>query len=175
MTDEKFGLENRCFIAGLMEMLDYTKAENVKPEPIVAALGSLSQDVLKAEGDLALEYQQEILGDSGGFSPRNMFRGGGRAGVDDGPKYERRQLLSRLKAIYDGGDSLGKGAPDAVKSQIQDLLDAMKSVRSAARDKDITDLEIAESVLQAGQDVDQLIKSWNQAATPAEPVEDEFS
>ncbi len=90
-------------------------------------------------------------------------------------KLERRQLLSRLRAIYNGANSLAEGAPDATKSQLQDLLDAMRPAQDAAADKGATDLEVAEKVLQAAQDVDQVIQSWKQGAAPAEPVEADFS
>ncbi len=199
MSNEKLDLENRCFVAGLLELLDYTQAAEIDSAAILAALGGLSQDVLKTESKLASEYQQKVLG--GGLNlPRNLFgggggargggrggaRGGGRGGARGGglagglgggdqAKIERRQLLSRLRAIYNGANSLAEGAPDATKSQLQDLLDAMKPAQDAAADKGATDLEVAEKVLQAAQDVDQVIQSWKQGAAPAEPVEADFS
>jgi hypothetical protein len=183
MTSEELDLESRCFIAGLMERLDYSKAEGMEPAANAAALGSLSQDMLKVEAKLADEYQQEILGGGGGQVGLFGGRGGGGGGNDQ-PKYERRQLLSRLQSIYEGGNSLAEGAPDDAKSQVQGLLNAMKPARLAARDKDSTLLEIAEVVIQAAEDVDQVIKSWGQAAAPApaaepaapeEPAEIDFS
>jgi hypothetical protein len=183
MTSEEIDLESRCFVAGLMKRLDYGKAEGMEPAANVAALGSLSQDVLKVEAKLADEYQQEILGEGGGGGGYGLFGGrGGGGGGNDQPKYERRQLLSRLQSIYESGNSLAEGAPDDAKSQVQGLLDAMKPARLAARDKDKASLEIAEIVIQAAEDVDQVIKSWNQAAAPApapaapeEPAEVDFS
>jgi hypothetical protein len=183
MSNEKLDLENRCFVAGLLELLDYTQAAEIDSAAILAALGGLSQDVLKTESKLASEYQQKVL--SGGLNLRpNLFGGGGGArgggrggglGGGDQVKLERRQLLSRLRAIYNGANSLAEGGPDATKSQLQDLLDAMKPARVAAADKGATDLEVAEKVLQAAQDVDQVIQSWKQGAAPAEPVEADFS
>ena len=171
MADESLDLENRCFVAGLMQRLVYAQAEGVEPGAIVAVLGSLSQDVMQAEAELARDYQKEILG-GGGFN-RGGFRGRGRAGSDDEPKLERRQLLARLQAIYKGGGSLGEGVTDDAKSRLQSLLDAMKPARLAARDKDSTEVDVANVVIQAAKDVDQIIQSWNQGA--AEEPEADFS
>jgi len=171
IANEDFELENRCFVAQLMKGIDYPQAGNIKYAAAVAALGSLSQDVMEAESELADDYQQEILG-GGGFNQRRNIFGGGRGGRgDDQPKLERRQLLSRLKAIYAGGESLEEGAPDAAKSQIQALLDALEPARSAATDKNITELELAEAVIDAAENVDQVVQSWAQDAPPAEKPE----
>ncbi len=176
MINEKLDLDDRCFVVGLMKMLDYTQADGVDSAATVAALGSLSRDVMKAGAEVADEYQQEILGNGGGgMNRRNMFRGDGRRGGDDGPKFERRRLLSRLRAIYNGGNSLIEGAPDATKARLQSLLDAMKPARVAAADKNMVDLDIVEAVLQADRDVDQMVQSWKQVAAPAKPVGDEAS
>lgn len=181
MLDEKLDLDNRCFVAGLMKPLDYAKADGLDSAATVAALGSLSQDVLKAEAKLASDYQQEFLGGGGGggLGRRGLF-GGGRGGGgnrrgDDGPKFERRQLLSRLRAIYDASGSLAVGVPDAAKAQLRSLLDAMKPARLDAADKNKIDLEIAKTVIQSAQDVNQVIRSWNQGAASTESAEDDFS
>lgn len=175
VTNEELDLDNRCYIAGLMKPVKYEQADGIDPKPVVAALAKLSQDVLKEEAKLARDYQKEILGDTG-LGSRDLFRGRsyGRGDAEE-PKYERRQMLSRLKAIYDAGTSLNAGVPEEMKTQMQALLDAMKPARDAARDKDAIDLDVAEKVIQAAQDVSQVINSWSQDAAPAEADEADLS
>jgi hypothetical protein len=180
MTSEDIDLESRCFVAGLMESLDYGKAEAVEPKAVLAALGSLSKDVMKAEAELAEKYRKDFIGEDVGFRQPGLFPGGPSASNKAQPKIERRQLLGRLKSIYDGGTSLAEGVPDDTKSQVQGLLEAMKPARDAARNKDSAPLAIAEVVIRASRDVDRVVNSWDQLAAPvaapaAAPVEPEES
>jgi hypothetical protein len=173
MSDEAFDLENRAFVAGLLKRLDFTQAADLDAPAAITALGKLSQAVLKAESKLARDYQKEMLGNPGG-----NFRDFGARGFgddDNSPKFERRQLLSRLRSIYDAGNSLMDGLPGNNKQQIEDLLDAMKPARLAAADKDATDLGVAERVIQAAQAVDQVTQSWNAGAAQADATEADFS
>jgi len=173
MSDEAFDLENRAFVAGLLKRLDFTQAADLDAPAAITALGKLSQAVLKAESKLARDYQKEMLGNPGG-----NFRDFGARGFgddDNSPKFERRQLLSRLRSIYDAGNSLMDGLPGNNKQQIEDLLDAMKPARLAAADKDATDLGVAERVIQAAQAVDQVTQSWNAGAAQADAAEADFS
>ena len=79
--------------------------------------------------------------------------------------------MSRLVAIYDGGQAAAKGMPEDVKVKIEELLGAMKELRAAARNDDNTDLSIIKLVLLAEQDVNRLVESWNGAA-PVDAIED---
>ncbi len=173
MSDEAFDLENRSFVAGLLKRMDFTQATDLDAPAAITVLGKLSQDVLKAESKLARDYQKEMLGNT---STTSREYGARRFGGDDNsPKFERRQLLSRLRSIYDAGNSLKDGLPEKNKKQIEDLLDAMKSARLAAADKDATDLGVAEKVIEAAQAVELEIQGWNAGAAPADAAEADFS
>lgn len=171
--NEEFDLDNRTFVAGLLERMDFTQASGLDAAAVTRALGKLSQDVLKAESKLARDFQQNMLGN------RNFdFRRRGRLGfgreADNSPKYERSRLYSRLKSIYDGGSQLIDGAiPEESKQQLQDLLDAMKKARLTTADKNSIDLDVAEQVIAAAQQVDQVVQGWNasgEAAPADEPA-----
>lgn len=160
MSDDAFDLDNRVYVAGLLERMEFQQAVDLDAPAVTSALGKLSQDVLKAESKLARDYQREIVGN------RNIdfgrMRRGGLRDVDNLPKYERRRLYNRLRNIFDADSQLLKAdLPAGSKKQLEDLSEAMKPARLAAADKDSTDLDIAQAVIAASQAVDQLVQSWN--------------
>lgn len=173
ISNEEFDLENRCYVAGLLKRMDFTQAADLDAPVAMTALFTISQDVLQAESKLARDYQQEMLGNPG-INMRS-FRSQRYSRDDDSPKFERRRLLSRLRSIYNAGNSLMDGLAEINKQQIQSLLDAMKPARLAAADKDATDLGIAEKVIQADRAVDQLTQNWNAGTAPSAADDADFS
>ncbi len=173
IANADFDLEDRCCVALLLKTIDYAQVVNIDATDTVAALGQLANEVLKEGADSARDYQQEMLGGNVNFGRRN--RPGRFGAEDDGPKYERRQLLSRLESINDGGRSLIAGLADDTKTQLENLLEAIKQVRLSAKDKNLGDLELAELVIETAGAVSREVKSWNPAAAPADVPDADFS
>lgn len=161
MNMEEFSLDDRCYVASLMEQIDYTKADGVDFEAAAKALGKLSQDVMAKEDELAEEFEEEMVeaggGGGGGFRRSAFGRG---PSLEETLGYELRRLLSRLRAIEKAGASLANGGSEATNAKIGELLDLMKPIRVEAAEDAPNTLKVAGLVRTAKPAVDRLVSSW---------------
>ena len=163
IADDKMGLEDRCCIAGLFEKMEYAGAADVDLAATVLPLGKLTQAVVAEGAEKAQEFIDLILGDPNARQPRRR-NFGIRGNEDEGPKLERRQLLSRLSLIEKGATALVQGLTDDEKQKIQSLTALLAPVLERASDKKELDLDVAEDVDKLQNSVDNLLASWQPAA-----------
>ncbi len=178
IAGDTFNLDDRCYVSKMMDFPSYEQAQDINAAETLNALAKLSKDVLEEEAKKAKEFEDAMLEGNDGFSARGRGRlfGGGRGGLEDtGPKFERQRLLSRLRAIQEGGDSVVAGMTDDVKLKVESLIDAMKDLRVATADDDTTELNIVELVFTTKADVDRLVEGWGGGEEVAEPAEADFS
>ena len=172
---DSFELDDRCYVASLMENAEYENAQGLDGAATLGALAKLTQDVLKVEAKLAKEFEDAMLAGGGrslGGGEGRLFGGGGRTQApDSSEKVVRSRLLSRLVAIYDGGVAVAKGLSADEQAKVQELLDSMKELRSATRNADTSDLSIVKLVISANQDVNRLVQSWGGAAEDVEEAD----
>lgn len=182
IAGDKFDLDDRCYITKMMLLPAYDQAQDINAASTLQALSKITKDVLEAEAKEAKEFEDAMLDGTEGFSAGRgggrLFGGGGFRGGGNGEEaltFERRRLLSRLRAIQEGGDSVAKGLPEETKAKVTSLIEAMKTLRAETADDDTTDLRIVELVVTTKADVDRLIESWGGGDAAAEPAEADFS
>lgn len=176
INNKEFSLEDRCFIAGLMEKANYENAQGIEGTETLMSLAKLSQDVMQNEAELAEEFQKERLaGGAGNFGGGGrLFRGA--AATEDTVKYEIRRLLSHLRSITEGGTSVAKGISEEQQAKITELLDLMQPIRQKCAEKDPSELSIAKLVVAAKPQVDQLVNAWTGGdADDASDLDDDFA
>jgi len=173
IADVDMGLEDRCCVAELLGKIEYSKAKGIDGAATVVALGGLTKDVVSDEAKHARDHKKEVL--RGSPATRlGGFRGQGVGGTE--PTYARARLLSRLKSITDGADSLQAGLPDASKEQLQSLTTALAPVMQVAADKDSFDLDIVEQVLRLTSEIENVVNGWQQPAEATdEPADKDLS
>lgn len=172
MTDDNLDLDNRTYIASLLSRMEFKQAADLDGPAALGAIATLSLAVMETEAKLADKYQEEML-DGGNVDFRSLRRG--RMGDEDqGPTYNRRQLVSRLAGILDGGAVLVGALPEETQTQLKSLLSALEPARQTASDKGKGDLEIAKQVIASHQEVEQLVQGWN-AGNAAAATDAEFS
>ena len=183
ISNDKFSLDDRCYVASLMEQVKFSAAQEFDGMATLKALGKLSQDVMTAEDKLAKEYEEELLEAGGGGGGRG-FRGGygerggfGGSGESDGTQYEGRRLLSRLRAIERAGVSVKEGASAEVQANITELLALMQPIRIEAAEDDPKELTLAQLVRAKKPEVDRLVNGWTGGGATEEPadLDDEFA
>ncbi len=204
IADDKLGLDDRCMVAALLNKLTYAQGGGVDAAATVPVLGQLSLDVVSEGAKLARKFQKEALGAGnltapgglgggyggrgGGFGGEGGYGGGyggeyggggfrGGTQEDTGPKFERRLLMSRMMNIAYGGNSLSKGLPDAVKDQIESLIDEMRPVIKVIEDKGSVHLDITQAVIGLEERLKKLLASWQLPAAdkPEEAGGDDFA
>jgi len=166
IADPHMSLEDRCSVTELMKRIKYNAAAGVDVTATVGAIGDLTKTVASDEAEKASDFQDE------------MIRGGGGRGRVGGEElmYQRRQLVARLHAIYEGGNSLSKGLPDAERQQLQSLLSTLEPVMEVADDKDSGDLDITPKVIEMENQVRSVVDSWKPAKeAPTEEAEADLS
>ena len=178
MGDQEFSLEDRCYIAGLMQKANYENAQGIDGEATVLSLAKLSQDVMDKESELAKEFQQERLeggGGGGGFAGGRLF--GGRNVSDNTVKYGVRRLLSRLRAITEAGSSVSKGVAEDQQAKIAELLNLMQPIRQKCAESELNELSVAKLVVSAKPEIDRLVSSWTggEAGGESEDNNDDFA
>ena len=166
IADSKMNLEDRCCMAALLKKFKYEAAEGIDGTATLVALGGLTKDVVSDEASLARDYQKAVLQSApatgrGGFG--RIPSGAGSAG----PKYQRRRLLARLKAVTDGAQSLQAILPDAAKEQLKSLITPLASVMQTAADKNALDLDVTRQVLELASEIDNVVNGWQQPANAA--------
>lgn len=166
--DQKMSLEDRCSTVALLKEMDYSAAQGLDRATTVAALGNLAQAVTSDEADHARDFKEELLRGNAGQFQRGSYRA--TRGLDTGPHYRRRRLLDRLLALTQGIDAVSAGANAEVKGQLQGLTDAMRPVIATASEKDTTDVDIADPVIELASSVSQVVRGWK---SPDQPAKDE--
>ena len=173
IANEAMSLEDRCCVVGLLKDIEYTGAADADVVSTLLPLGMLTQEVVAEGAEKAKEFQDLLRGNapSGGRSG-----GFGRRG-EEGPKLERRQLLSRLISIGKGANSLSDALPEAEKQMVQSLTELLKPVVTISRDKKAIDLDVTSAVIKLNRAVDSMVASWKpaEAAPAAVAAEEDFT
>lgn len=174
IADEKMGLDDRCLIAASLKQLKYAAAINADLTSTVLPLGILAQAVVSEGAEKAQKYEEEVFGTGAGGGGRRRSFGGGRrgSGEEEGPKLERRQLLSRLISISAGSKSLSTALPAESKEKLANLTRLLDEAIAVSGAKDSVDLKVMNEILQLKGSVDILVNSWKPASA-VEAAEEE--
>lgn len=179
IADKKVGLEDRCIAAGVVQRITYAAGADLDADATFTALAQLTLDVITDAAKLAREYQEKALDDPS-LLERSEYggrRGGyGRGGYgeeqDTGPRFERRELFSRLHNIRVGADSLKEGLGDENKGRIDALLGELAPVVQVMEDKGKTDVDVTREVIALESTLKALVESWGVPVAEAKkPVE----
>ncbi|MCC6492023.1 MAG: hypothetical protein IT424_03270 [Pirellulales bacterium] len=181
-------LDDRCGVAELLTPPMY-EGKNLDTQAMAQALGKLAQDVLAVESKEADEYLDEVTA-SGGIMPGGGFGGGYGRGyeggggygrglegmsfdpaADLGPKYEKRRMMDRAKAIVAAAQAVSTGSPEELQGRLRQLAAAISAVIDTAATA--TDAAIADAVFKLSTDVTQMVSSWAPAQGPAGDAGDE--
>jgi len=165
ISNDKMSLEARCCIVGLLEKMTYTVATGADVASTLVPLGNLTKAVVAEGAEQAQEFEDLMLGNNPGRGRRGNFGGGRDA---EGPKLERRQLLSRLTLIEKGAHSLSEGLPEAERQKMQSLTALLMPVIKKSLHKKTLDLEVTGEILQLQGTINTIVASWQ----PVEPVAD---
>jgi hypothetical protein len=190
IVDSTANLDDRCLAAAALERITFAAGADIDGKASTDAMGKLTLDVITDAAKLAEAYQEEALGganfdnmrgpgsggrgyggyegDRGGFG-RGGFGGGA---VDEGPKFEMRQLFNRLYNIAKGSGSLAKGLGDDDKARLEALVTELRPVVEVMESKDAVEIDVTEEVLKLQATLTDLIKSWDQPVAAAEAEED---
>ncbi len=160
IADDKISIEDRVCVVGLLDKIEYPNTTEANLKDTLAPLGQLTKEVVDEGAETAKDFEDLILGKNPGARRRAPM---GRGRGDEGPKLERRLLLSRLLKLRDGADSLSKGLPDEDKQKVDALLETLKPVISKTRDKNSLDLEVTGEVLKLKNSIDSVVANWKQA------------
>ena len=97
-------LDERCRVAEMLVPTMYAGAQGVDPSQMADALGALAKAVMAAERKEAEDYQEAMVGGSGGFSSGDGGRSySGRFGRDDGGGSGGRWTPCRTRARTSSG------------------------------------------------------------------------
>ncbi len=172
IANDKMSLEARCCVVGLLKDIEYTAAAEVDIVSTLVPLGNLTQAVVSEGAEKAQDFNDLMLGKSPGRRAPSNF--GGRRG-EEGPKFERRQLLSRLASITYGANSLSKGLPEEEKLKVQSLTDLLKPVIISSLDKKSLDLDVTGEVIKLESAINTIVASWQPAKAAAEAADADFT
>ena len=175
IANEAMGIEDRCCVVGLLKDIKYAGATEADVASTLAPLAILTQEVVAEGAEKAKDFQDLRRGNApaGG---RGRSYGGGRRG-EEGPKFERRQLLSRLTLIAKGARSLSDGLPEEDKQKVQSLTDLLKPVVTISRDKKALDLDVTGEILKLNRAIKTVVADWVpvKAAAAAEADDEDFT
>ncbi|MEM9186009.1 MAG: hypothetical protein AAGB00_05870 [Planctomycetota bacterium] len=165
-------LDDRCEVAGLMKLVDYSSAAGVSGCDTVNAIGRLTLDVLDEENESADEFLDELLQANRGIGAggRGGFGGGGRNG-DTGPKYERRRVLARVMQIQEAMNTLTPVLEADCAGRKDALLEPIKQLIAVSTEKDSFDQDVAKEVGRAHVEVKRLVSQWMPVEEPEEEVD----
>jgi len=171
IASDSMSLEDRCCIVSLLGKIEYAGAAEADVTATLLPLGLLTKAVVTEGAEKAKEFEDLVLGNNPGGGRINF---GGRRGKQ-GPKLERRQLLSRLKSIADGATSLSKGLPADQQQQVQSLTGLLLPViRISALPKEL-DLDVTGEVIKLENTIHDLVASWQPAPAAAEATDADFA
>ena len=166
IADEKMSLEDRCCVVGLLAKVKYNAAAGVDVASTLAPLGQLTLAVVD-EGAEKAEAFVELRRGNAPLGRRVSSRRG-----EEGPKFERRELLARMISIAKGAKSLSNGLPDEEKQKVQDLLGLLQPVVAVSRDKKALDLDVTSEVIRLNRAIKTVIADWQPAKAVAADAED---
>jgi uncharacterized membrane protein YgcG len=194
IVDGTANLDDRCLAAAGLERITFAAGADIDGKASTDAMGKLTLDVITDAAKLAEVYQEEALSDPnigmrgpggggrgyGGYDGgRGGFGGGGfgGGGVEEGPKFEMRQLFNRLYNIAKGSGSLAKGLGDDDKARLEALVTELRPVVEVMENKDAVEIDVTEEVLKLQATLTDLIESWGQpvAAAEADQAEEGFA
>lgn len=187
IADGKANLDDRCLAAAGLERITFATGADIDGKASTDAMGKLTLDVITDAAKLAEAYQEEALSDpnigmggpgggrsgyEGGYGRGGGFGGGGfgggGGGVEEGPKFEMRQLFNRLYNIAKGSGSLAKGLADDDKARLEALVIELRPVVEVMENKDAVEIDVTEEVLKLQATLTDLISSWGQPVAAAE-------
>jgi hypothetical protein len=184
ISDGKANLDDRCLAAAGLARITYAPGADIDGKAATDAMGKLTLDVVNEAAKLAKEYQDEAVGGAdlsgmgrrrgfGGYGGRGGFDGAGfgGGGVEEGPKFEMRQLFNRLYNIAKGSGSLAKGVSDEDKARLEELVTELRPVRDIMEDKGAVEINVTDKVIELKASLTNLIKSWGQPVAAAEAEE----
>jgi hypothetical protein len=194
IVDSTANLDDRCLAAAALERITFAAGADIDGKASTDAMGKLTLDVITDAAKLAEAYQEEALanpnlgmrGPGGGGRGYGGYEGGrggfggggfGGGGVDEGPKFEMRQLFNRLYNIAKGSGSLAKGLSDDDKARLEALVTELRPVVEVMENKDAVEIDVTEEVLNLQATLTDLIESWGQpvAAAEADQAEEGFA
>jgi len=194
ISDEKSDLDDRCGAAGLLVPTMYANAQGIDAEAMTTALGRLAREVLEIESEDAEEYLEEVVATgefapaAGGYGGEGRMGYGGRGGYGgegggfgaleplepQGPHYEKRSMLERVRGIVAAADALKAGGSDESKARLEEFSKAITAAAQTIANDDTLELDVAEAVVNLAEDVDRMVVAWSPAEEPAEEGGDEF-
>ena len=166
IADDNMSLEDRCCVAGLLGKMTFPGEADVAVT--LVPLGMLTQAVVAEGAEKAQEFEDLILGNNPSGRRRSYSRD------EEGPKLERRQLLSRLASINKGATSLTAGLNDEEKQKLQGLTDLLLPVMKASGSPKELDLEVTAKVIQLSDTIADLVANWQPAAAVVEAAKPDF-
>jgi len=194
ISDEKSDLDDRCDAAGLLVPTMYQNAQGIDAEAMMTALGRLAREVLEIESEDAEEYLEEVVAAGefapagGGYGGEGRMGYGGRGGYGgegggfgaleplepQGPHYEKRSMLERVRGIVAAADALNAGGSDELKARLDEFSKTIAAAAQTIANDDTLELDVAEAVVNLAEDVDRMVMAWSPAEEPAEEGGDEF-
>ncbi len=155
--DANMNVDDRCKVAEMVTATMLTGAQGIDAALLTEAIGKLAKAVAKVEREKAEEYQEKVLGGSGGFTGAyggsdgggrggygGGYGGGGRGGYGGG----RGGGYGGGRGGYGGGDGgggfsdpLAEEGPKIERRRVLDRLVAVMSAASAVAQADTSDLK----------------------------------
>ncbi len=172
IANEKMSLEDRCCVVGLLEKMKYSGAADADIVSTLVPLGNLTKAVVAEGAEKAQEFVELMLSNNPGG--RRGGYGGGQRG-EEGPKLERRELLSRLVSIAKGATSLGQGLPDEGKQKVQSLTDLLMPVIKSSLNSKAQDLDVTDEVIKLERTINTIVASWQPAQPVADAADEDFA
>ena len=166
IADDKMSLEDRCCVVGLLAKVKYDAAAGADVASTLVPLGKLTLAVVDEGAEKAEEFVELRRGNAP-LGRRVSSRRG-----EEGPKFERRELLARMISIAKGAKSLSNGLPDGEKQKVQDLLGLLQPVVAVSRDKKALDLDVTSEVIKLNRAIKTVVADWQPAKAVAADAED---
>ena len=166
IADDKMSLEDRCCVVGLLAKIKYDGAAGADVASTLVPLGKLTLAVVD-EGAGKAEAFVELRRGNAPVGRRVSSRRG-----EEGPKFERRELLSRMISIAKGAKSLSNGLPDGEKQKVQNLLGLLQPVVAVSRDKKALDLDVTSEIIKLNRAIKTVVADWQPAKAVAADAED---
>jgi hypothetical protein len=176
----ELGLDDRCRVAEAIVPTMYARVEGIDPEEMALAIGKLAKAVLAEERKKAQDYQNEMVGNpggfggagfgGGGFGGRGGFEGGGFMGQpmqDDGPHFERRRFLDRVMAVHKAADAMIGAGSNELKVRVTELATAIKTTADQVSNDKVNEVKVANLVIALARDVTAMVNGWANDAAPA--------
>jgi hypothetical protein len=206
IADDSNHLDDRCGVAELLKPAMY-QGKQLDTAAMAQALGNLARDVLELEAEEAGEYIDEITasggimpggggefgggygrggyGGGGGYGGMGYGRGGGEFGggmgydplAEEGPKYEKRRMMDRAKAVVAAAEAVAAGSADDTKARLTEFAAAIRAVvETAAATAPEEDISVADAVTKLSDEISQMVSAWAPSdAAGEEKAEEDFA